>query len=231
MSYKTNLTAYYRFESGALTTDSSGNSNTLTAISDPSSIAGKFGGAVYFDADDAYSRADDADFEPTGNFSIGCWIKTTSTGVVAMQNMSINTNWSGWRIRVNAAGTIGFASAKNSGTVAGTDFGNITSTGAYNDDSWHQVIGTWDGSNLNLYVDGVSDAAAVAWANAPVYAATTYIRLGCGNKSGANEEFLTGSMDEAFVLKGTALSATQVLRLYQTKTSSFLLNLLHFKNN
>lgn len=30
-----NLKAYYRFESGALTTDGSGNSHTLTAISDP----------------------------------------------------------------------------------------------------------------------------------------------------------------------------------------------------
>jgi len=49
-----NLKAYYRFESGALTTDSSGEGHTLTAISDPAeSPSGKFGGAVYLDGNDA----------------------------------------------------------------------------------------------------------------------------------------------------------------------------------
>ncbi len=38
----------------------------------------------------------------------------------------------------------------------------ITGTTDINDGNWHHILSTYDGSNINLYVDGVSDATAVA---------------------------------------------------------------------
>ena len=38
----------------------------------------------------------------------------------------------------------------------------ITGSTDINDGEWHHVLGTYDGSNINLYVDGVSDATAVS---------------------------------------------------------------------
>ncbi len=38
----------------------------------------------------------------------------------------------------------------------------ITGTTDINDGNWHHILGTYDGSNINLYVDGVSDATAVS---------------------------------------------------------------------
>jgi len=38
----------------------------------------------------------------------------------------------------------------------------ITGTTDINDGNWHHILGTYDGSSINLYVDGVSDATAVS---------------------------------------------------------------------
>ena len=86
------LKAYYRFSTGALTTDSSGEGHTLTAISDPSEDSGGvFGYAVALDGNDAYSATDHADFKPTGNFTIGGWIKASSAhSACVLQSFSQN---------------------------------------------------------------------------------------------------------------------------------------------
>ena len=38
----------------------------------------------------------------------------------------------------------------------------ITGSTDINDGNWHHILGTYDGSNINLYVDGASDATAVS---------------------------------------------------------------------
>lgn len=216
-----NLKAYYRFSSGRLTTDSSGEGHTLTAISDPAEDAsGKFGGAVALDGNDAYSATDHADFKPTGNFTIGAWIKTSSTSAHIFQSKSQNTNIAGIYLRVSAGGLAHIVSGKNSGTTDGTDYQSVVSSTAVNNNAWHFIVGVWDGSYLRIYVDGVNESSE-EWTNAPSYASTNYVRVGCGNKSGSNEEFLTGSLDDVFLLNGTALSASEVLALYSGPIKTF----------
>lgn len=125
------LKAYYRFESGALTTDSSGESHTLTAISDPAEDAsGKFGGAVAFDGNDAYSATDHADFKPTGNFTIGAWVKTSTSGATQyiFVSYSKNTNVAGIRVAVASTGIISCLSGKNTGATSNTDYKNCNGT-------------------------------------------------------------------------------------------------------
>jgi hypothetical protein len=213
-----NLKAYYRFESGALTTDTSGEGHTLTAISDPAEDAsGKFGGAVALDGNDAYSATDHADFKPTGNFTIGFWIKDSAaeTDFVFNSYSYDGSVYAGILMYVNATtGYVSLFSAKNTGKVANTDMKTLTGDVNVCDGNWHFVVGTWDGSKLYLYVDGAEDAN-VAWANAPAYAATNYVRIGCRKMSAAAEDlYLTGSLDDVFLLNGTALTAEEVKGLY-----------------
>lgn len=232
LSQFSNLKAYYRFSTGALTTDSSGEGNTLTAISDPAEDAsGKFGGAVALDGDDAYSATDDADFKPTGNFTISAWVKKTSktNSEVIFQSYSQNTNRAGFFLRTNpTSGVASLWSGKNTGLTIGTDAGVISGATDVCDGDWHHVVVTWDGSYLRIYVDGDSDASPVAWSNAPVYAATNYVRVGCRCNSGSNDEFFTGSLDDVFLLNGTALTAPQIKEIYEgwiltASTGSFTL--------
>jgi len=209
-----NLKAYYRFESGALTTDSSGEGHTLTAISDPAEDAsGKYGGSVALDGDDAYSAVDHADFKPTTGFTVGGWLKGTTANGYIFQSFSTNTNIAGLRLWVDANKKIRLDSGKNTGTVAGTDYQAIVSTSVVADDTWKFVAGVWDGSYLRIYVNGVANGTAVAWANAPGFAATNYVRVGSRNLAGTNQAFFTGSVDDIFFFD-RALSADEILYLY-----------------
>jgi hypothetical protein len=105
-------------------------------------------------------------------------------------------------------------SGKNTGTVNGTDFKTITSTGTVNDGSWHFVVLTWDGSKLHCYIDGSEDGSGVTWANAPAYQATNYVRIACTDNSGTEAGFFNGSIDDAFFYNGKALSLSDVQGLY-----------------
>lgn len=206
--------AYFRFNTGALTTDSSGNSHTLTDISDPAEVAGVFGTAADFDGNDAYSATDHADFKPTGKFTILFRIKTTTGSTSGIfQSMSINSNYAGYRIGVLSSGKIYWHSGKNSGTTANTDYKELNGNTAINDGSYHAVACSWDGSYMYIYIDGFLDSY-IAWANAPVYAATNYVRVACFNSSGANGTYLTGAIDELTVIH-RSLSAEEIRAVSQ----------------
>jgi hypothetical protein len=214
------LKAYYRFESGALTTDSSGTSNTLTAISDPAETTGKFGGGVELDNNDAYSIEDDASLKPTGNFTVGAWIKhSTSTGQHNIfASYSENTNVAGFNIGMNANAQgqkkASFIIGNNTGTTPNTNYKTLAGNIIIDDNLWHFVVATWNGTTMSLYVDGLLDAS-VAWSTAPAYAATNYVRVGCVTISGVlTSNFWNGDLDDIFLLNGKALSAEEIRSLY-----------------
>ena len=212
------LKAYYRFESGALTTDSSGESNTLTDINTPSLGTGKFGGSAYFDGTEGYSISDDTDFKTTNPFTISLWVKTSQ-----VTEAYLFQRWSrlgadvkaGWLLRLNGSGFPEFNSGDNTGATENTDWKRITGATDCGDGSYHHIVTGWDGSNLFMYVDGKKDATNVSWANAPGYNATGYFRVGCGNTSGSNQSFLTGDLDDVAFFDNKVLSAKDVQALYQ----------------
>lgn len=203
------LKAYYRFESGALTTDSSGNTHTLTDISDPADTTGVYGGGVILDSDDAYSHADHADFKPTGAFTIGGWVKRSATGAYAFFAQSFSNAGGGtigWQLGFNNSNqayfVVGYASLKTA-----------SSTATYTDGAWHHFVATCDGTNIRLYVDGAIVATTAS--SYPTYYSTNYVRIGCANYSGTNTDFFNGSLDDVFLVNGTALSADQIKELYE----------------
>jgi hypothetical protein len=210
-----------------LTTDSK-DSHTLTGISDPAEDAsGVFGGAVALDGNDAFSIDDHADFKPSGDFTVGFWMKTTesvNTNTYIFQSYSQNTAVAGIHIFMNLTGGVGrlaFVSGKNTGTSTPTHFAQATgdTTTPLNDGSWHFCVCVWDGSYLRIYVDGLPSGSAVAWANAPAYAATNYVRIGCLTRTGTDQYHFNGSLDDVFFINGAALSSSDVLGLYYAGAS------------
>jgi len=210
-----NLKAYYRFESGALTTDTSGKGHTLTAVSDPAAGTGKFGGCADFDGNDAYSVADHADFKPTGNYSFSCWFKGNTNPAAnagLFQSYSNNTKIAGISIRLDSAGKLIFLTGNNTGTTLHTNFDYATSTVSVTDNVWHLLTCVYNGATLSIYIDGALDVS-LAWTNAAAYAATNYVRLMTLNNVGTDEGFITGSVDDA-VFFDRALTADEISKLY-----------------
>ncbi|GAB4325213.1 MAG: hypothetical protein Kow00127_17940 [Bacteroidales bacterium] len=72
--------------------------------------------------------------------------------------------------------------------------------------AWNHVAGTWDGSTLKIYVNGV-EAASKAWTNASVDGSTLSTKL--GKYYGPDDNFFKGYMDEVRIWN-TALTAAQI---------------------
>lgn len=211
-------TAYYRFESGAETTDSSGNSHTLSAISDPAGGTGKFGGGVDLDGNDAYSATDHADFKPTGAFTVGLWVKrngnpgSTET-VFQSYNQDTGTGYiGGWRVAITSGGSLYYQTGKNIAGGDGTGWEDALSSVTVTNNEWKFAVITWDTSTIRMYINGVLDQS-VSWSNAPVYQATNFVRIG-SFKTDGSESFFTGSLDDVFLINGTALTSAQISTIY-----------------
>lgn len=81
--------------------------------------------------------------------SIVSWVKTTVSGsyyeIVNRDLLGART----WQFRVDPDGKLTFIPFNSGGFN-----GNTTSSIAINDGKWHQVVGTWDGGNERVYIDG-----------------------------------------------------------------------------
>jgi hypothetical protein len=72
----------------------------------------------------------------------------------------------------------------------------VTSANSYNDDRWHYVVVTSDGSILRLYVDGVQVATKSLLGALPENTGTKPVRVGANSKVTPPGNFFTGEFDE-----------------------------------
>lgn len=221
------LEAYYRFESGAETTDSSTNSNTLTAINTPTYVGGKYGNGTHLIAASTqnFTIADTAALKPTAAFSVGGWIRTSTTAdQMVFESYQQNTGVAGFQLTETSAGVISFNTGKNTGTGLGSDYQRVLGTTDITDGAWHHIIGVWTGSYLKVYVDGVEDNTQVAWAVAPVYHANNAIRIGVNEYvTGVSKiGYWNGDLDDIYFFSRT-LTDAEILQLYKDGADKFFM--------
>jgi len=202
-----NLKGYWRFESGALTVDSSGNGRTLTAVSDPADGAGIFGGAVDLDGNDNYNFNNHADFNVAGAFSISAWVKHTSSpgfaSVLTKGGSGGDGTFSyGLQITTNTC-------TANLWQSAGAGHMSVVHTAVINDGNWHHLCMTYDGTTLKLYVDGVSASSTTK--SGPWNNGTS--NIGIGARAGGTG-FFTGSLDDVAFFN-RLLSTTEVASIFR----------------
>lgn len=208
-----NLKAYYRFEDNA---EDSKNSHDGSA-SNVSYTAGKYGKAGSFNgSNSAITITNHADLRPTGAFSIGCWVKTSQSS--SDVRVFCSSEWSGSGLAgielCIESGKPRLLSFDGSGTTEGTDYKVIVSSIDVSDNVWHLIIGTWDTSKLYIYVD-LNAANSVSWAKGAGYQATNYVTIGRRTTSnGGSANYYSGLIDDAFLINGYAMTASDVANLY-----------------
>lgn len=77
------------------------------------------------------------------------------------------------------------------------------------DETWHHVVGTWNGDVMQLYVDGVGDGVTLT----PDVSITTSSSLYIGRHFSVPDFTFSGSMDEVLI-DDRALSASEVRNLF-----------------
>lgn len=78
------------------------------------------------------------------------------------------------------------------------------------DGQWHHLAGTYDGSNIRIYVDGVEENSAAKTGNMP--SNTAPVRIGAGSGGAGTENPYDGDLGHA-ALWDVALSASEVASL------------------
>jgi Concanavalin A-like lectin/glucanases superfamily len=136
-------------------------------------------------------------------FSVGAYFKTTNTGAVKtiiMKDVEGTNN--NYKLSISATNKVQISFVNTAFTTVSA-IGTTTVT----DGNWHYAVGTYDGTSLKIYVDGVLETTT---ANATT-AVTGSFALNIGIDNGGINKF-NGSLDELSVWN-RSISATEIISL------------------
>ena len=185
-----------------------GNTGTLTNMNQSTSpTVGKVGQALSFDGNSYVQMGQVTSAAHTG--TVSAWVNFTA--IESWGFIAGNANWqndiNGYGLSLHGA-TAGFRGEIDNGSG---QLGLINTTNSnYNDGKWHLVVFSWDGSNLNMYVDGASAASPVSYSGDPVVNVNNF---SVGNPPSGNSYYFMGSIDDVRIYD-RALSASEIEQLY-----------------
>ncbi|MCD6013653.1 MAG: type sorting protein, partial [Flavipsychrobacter sp.] len=150
----------------------------------------------------------------TSNFTVSAWIYATSTS--GAQNIMYHglgcSSWSSWHFVIGGSESVTFANKIVFGfrTSNGAGLNEVASPSDVPINTWTQITGTYDGSNLRLYVNGSLVATAAASGTPWNSGENLYLGMdpGC---SGRNR--FTGKLD-GLQIWNTTRSASDVATYY-----------------
>lgn len=156
-SAATSLGALWQLDetSGATALDSSGNANHGVLNGAPARISGRFGGALHMDGEDNVTIPRSPTFEPA-NVTTEAWVRESSTSGQYKYIMAVGANTcqvASYGLYTGADGGIQFYVSAGTGLEFAAS--PAAPPAAVWDGNWHHVAGTYDGSMVRLYLDGV----------------------------------------------------------------------------
>lgn len=155
--------------------------------------------------------------QPASHFTLGAWFSTNNTfsksgflinkGGLGVDTPGKNMNYGIW---MNKKGNIisGFENK------SGVDY-VVASNKTYNDGEWHNVIVTYDGDTLRLFMDGMPTAYNRTGGASPDVSGIQPIRIGSNSLNLSN--YFTGLIDEIRIWNRT-LEYSEILKGYNNNT-------------
>ena len=193
-----NIQDYWRFEGNATASKGSHN-GTATSITF-SSGNGKFGQGAGFNG--SSSKINVGNLYSGGNdFTINCWIKTSTTGVrqtINAQGAAVTNN--GMFFRVETSNVLNFE------LYSGV---SVTSSSTVTDGSFHMVTAVNASKVMQLYIDGVTNGSSAAIPSINISASSDYPNIGVEQ----TQNWFNGAMDDpSFFTR--ALTAQEIRNLF-----------------
>ena len=199
--------AHWKFDEGQGDTayDSSGNGNDGTLIGPPSWVSGKVGNyALDFDGVDDYVETAVINLD---NVSVSAWIKVSEEDGL----YSIVGNWEsgGYGLSYNKYDNNEFHFSVHVNGAYRSVFSNAT----VQLDRWYYIVGTYDGDNGYMHVDGIKQADSFA-VSGTISSSVCPVMIGADPRSGQDPiSFFNGLIDDVRIYD-RALSAEEILVLY-----------------
>jgi hypothetical protein len=192
------------FTTGVPALDSSYNGNNSTSVVGTTVVAGKYGNARNFNGiatgGDYINLGNNTKLKfSTNNFTLSAWVKISTAGSYYIYRWRT----SGIALLAGTSATVWFYNSTPTQRA-------VTSSGiTVNDNNWHHIAGTYDGTTLIIYVDGISRGTNVI---------TDTISYGSGGAAigrdgNADDSYFPGIIDEVRIYN-RALTAAEVSELY-----------------
>jgi len=142
---------------GTIAADNSGNGNDGTLQGNPTweTSGGMVDGALWLNGNDYVKIENESAFDITEQITVATWIQVDAFD--KDWQAIITKGDSAWRLSRGPGNVLHFAC---SGTRPQTPW--VNGQKDVNDATWHHVVGTYDGTEMRLYVDGLLDASTPA---------------------------------------------------------------------
>lgn len=179
--------------------DLSANTNDGT-ISGTSDASGKWGRGRDFDGtDDRIQVTDDASFKPASALSVAAWVNIDVFQDDRIVDRGVFGTNNGYVLRLKTTGRVSlFVGDGTTNREASTPNNTLAAN------TWHHVAGTFDGTDVKIYVDGVlEDTQSFASATTISYNAQD---LWIGSEDGGTTSNLDGTIDEVRIFTSTLTS-------------------------
>jgi hypothetical protein len=204
-----NLVAHWKLDEavGTVALDSSGYGNHGILIGDPCWVTGRVSGAILFDGDGDYVYCSNSpSFDITNQITVAAWVNITT---VPVHWASIATKGdSAWRIST-FEGQRKFHFA----LTGPPDYARVDGSTEVSAGEWHHVVGTYDGANIRLYVDGVEDPNSPQSYSGLI--STNNYNVCIGENSEMPGRYWNGHIDDVRIYN-RALSAEEVRTLFDS---------------
>lgn len=195
------LVAHYEFEGNA--NDSSANALHGTAHGGPSYVGGMFGQAIGLDGVDDYVDCGNSPLlDITGQITVAAWVRTNDSAN-GEHNPYITKGDHSFALKHGFNGIQFFIYDGDYRAV------HVPVDSSFNG-IWHHVAGTYDGSEVKLYIDGALEAS-LAYTGS--IASSTH-SVNIGSNAEVSGRFYDGAIDDVRIYDN-ALTAGQVLQLYE----------------
>ncbi len=197
--------AHLKFDEGlgSIADDSTPNNNDGTLVGGPAWTSSRSGFGLTFQPGQYVSLVDNQTINPSNAISASVWIKPT--------------DWSGTPVILQKGTTTAqyqlFASAGSLiFSLAGV--GSVL-TALPSLDAWHMVTGTYNGSVMKLYVDGIN--VATSSASGALAVTSSPMIIGAADTTGSASKTFKGVIDDVSLF-GRGLTADEVDALYTAST-------------
>ena len=173
-------------------------------------VAGKFGNTRNFNGSDSDYIAVSNDDKLNANtaISVTLWFKVPTVGANYKGLIGKNTisDWNSnqaWSFNFPGNGKIEFVLGSGSALTSNT----------YDDNTWHHLVGTWNGDNPKIYIDGSEVSYTSQTSTNAVTDSTSELRLGDYAFEAGQNRHLNGTLDDVRIYN-RSLSPSEVSALY-----------------
>jgi hypothetical protein len=198
--------------SGIIVADSSGNANNGVMSGGVSWVAGVSGSALSFDGAGEVKVSDNTVLEPPSTVTVSAWVKHDDSPGAYSYIAAKGANGciaASYGLYSGPNGGLEFYVSQHRGTVyaRSPDAGRRVWDG-----KWHLAVGTYDGTTIRLYVDGIQVGSGTVWRGSLEYLLPNSNDFYIGNYPGCADHAFVGAIDDVTVWNRT-LDATQVAAL------------------